>query len=84
MIRHDVDDVTHAVRAQCRYEQLEVIAVTDLRVEGVVVDHVVAVGAARAARKYGEQYTWLIPSAARYGTIAAASRKVKPALSCTR
>ena len=48
MIRHDVDDVTHAVRAQGRHEQLEVIAVTDLRVEGVVVDHVVAVGAAGA------------------------------------
>src|SRR5207237_805547 len=43
-----VDDVTHAVRAQRRHELLEVGAVTDLGIEGVVIDHVVAVRAARA------------------------------------
>ena len=48
MVGHNVDDVPHVVRAQRRHEMLEVLRVADLGVEGVVVDHVVAVRAARA------------------------------------
>ena len=48
VVRHHVQDLAHAVRLERVDERFEVLAASDLRVERVVVDDVVAVLAARA------------------------------------
>ena len=53
VIRHDVEDMTHGVRAQLRHEQLEVLATADFRIERVVIDDVIAVCTARARAEIG-------------------------------
>src|SRR6185437_15671521 len=53
VIRDDVQNVAHAVRAQLRHEAVEFLAAADLRVEGVVIDDVITVGAARARPEVG-------------------------------
>ncbi len=53
MVGHEIQNVAHAVRAQGRYELLEVFACTDFRVERVVIHHVVTVHAARPRAEVG-------------------------------
>ena len=48
VIRHEVDDVPHVVCTQRADEILEILARTDLRIERVVIHHIVAMHAARA------------------------------------
>jgi hypothetical protein len=53
VVRHDVDDVSHVVRAQRGDESLEIRECADLGVESVVVHDVVAVRAAGAGAEVG-------------------------------
>src|SRR6185312_1441442 len=53
VIRNDVEDMAHALRAQLRYQPIEILAAADLRIERVVIDHVITVGAARARAEIG-------------------------------
>ena len=49
VVGHQVDDVPHPVRAQRRDELVEIGALADLGIEGVMVDHVIAVQRCRHA-----------------------------------
>ncbi len=51
VVRHEIEDVPHAVARAARRQALEVRGAADLRVERVVVDDVVAVRAAGARAK---------------------------------
>ena len=53
VIRHDVEDVAHAMRAQLRHEPIEILTTADLRIEGVVIDDVIAVCTACARAEIG-------------------------------
>jgi hypothetical protein len=53
VIRHDIEDMAHGVRTQLRHQQLEILAAADFRIEGVVIDDVIAMGAAGARAEIG-------------------------------
>jgi len=55
VVGHDVEDQPHAVAAQRRGEAPEVLLAADLRIEGVVIDGVVAVAASGPRFQAGRQ-----------------------------
>src|SRR5450755_1971725 len=67
MVRNDVEDLSHAVRAQRGDEVFEVRRVGDLGVERVVIDYVIAVSASRACAKIRRTIDVTHPEARKIG-----------------